>query len=361
MNKNVRKDNVRKACVCKTSVGKTSVRKVFEKSSVLATLGLALLSSQVFSAQFEARIGHLESAQQPRHQALLKVASLVDERTSGEVSLQFFPSAQLGNQRQMTESTQFGVIQGTVSPAAFLGGFNKVVSVLDIPYLYPTDRELSTKIRSSEFGTAILDSFTGLGVKAIALWPNGRKNFTSNKSLDNITDFDGQKFRVMNSKVLISQFNALGASALPLPFGELYTSLQTGVVDGEENPLDTIYRMKFYQVQDNLVISEHGAMEDIVLFNEAWWNSLPKNYQQIIVTAFNEAIPALEISKDEAIEHALAEIKKSDIAIKVLSEEERSQIRDVMYPAAKKAYLSFSGEKGKEILSLYEKTYNELK
>lgn len=332
---------------------------ILKKSSCFAVL--TLLSLQVFSAEFEARIGHLESAQQPRHQALLKVAKLVNERTSGDVSLQFFPSSQLGNQRQMTESTQFGVIQGTVSPAAFLGGFNKVVSVLDIPYLYPTDRGLSSKIRSSEFGTAILDSFKGTGVTAIALWPNGRKNFTSNKSLDSVTDFDNQKFRVMNSQVLVAQFNALGASALPLPFSELYTSLQTGVVDGEENPLDTIYRMKFYEVQKNLVISEHGAMEDIVLFNDAWWNSLPQKYQNIISAAFNEVIPALEISKEKSIASALSEIEKSDISVKVLSEDERTKLRNTMYPVAKKAYLSFAGQKGEDILALYEKVYNSLK
>ena len=334
-------------------------RKIFKKTSTMAIL--TLLSFQVFSAKFEASIGHLESAQQSRHQALLKVAKLVDERTSGDVILTFFPSSQLGNQREMTESTQFGVIQGTVAPAAFLGGFNKVVSVLDIPYLYPTDRALSAKIRSSDFGTAILDSFKGKGVKAIALWPNGRKNFTSNNSLNKISDFDGQKFRVMNSQVLIAQFNALGASALPLPFGELYTSLQTGVVDGEENPLDTIYRMKFYEVQKNLIISEHGAMEDIVLFNENWWNSLPENYQNIIVTTFNEAIPELSASKEKSIAEALTEIKKSDINVKVMTEEERNELRNIMYPVAKEAYLSFAGEKGTDILAAYEKAYNALK
>ncbi|MBD5771320.1 TRAP transporter substrate-binding protein [Marinomonas colpomeniae] len=337
------------------------VSGVFKKSAALAMLSFGLFPYQAFSAEFEARIGHLESAQQPRHQALLKVASLVSERTSGAVDLTFFPSSQLGTQRQMTEGTQLGVIQGTVSPAAFLGGFNKVVSVLDIPYLYPTNRELSTKIRSSEFGQAILESFEGTGTKAIALWPNGRKNFTSNEPLENAKDFNDQRFRVMNSKVLIAQFNALGSSALPLPFGELYTSLQTGVVDGEENPLDTIFRMKFHEVQKYLVISEHGAMEDIVLFNSMWWNSLPKKYQEAITTAFNEVIPELERNKDSSVENALAEIKKSDISIKTLNEAERTELRDIMYPKAKAAYLSFAGEKGEELLTLYEKAYQSYK
>lgn len=330
------------------------VQTVFRKSSLLAVLGLTLCSTQALSAEFVARIGHVESAQQSRHIALLKVAELVDEKTSGAVDLQFFPSSQLGNQRQLTEGTQFNVIQGTVSAASFLGGFNKVVSVLDIPYLYPTDREHSAKIRNSEFGTAILDSFNGTGVKAIAIWPNGRKNFTSNKAMDSVADFKGQKFRVMSSQVLTAQFRALGASALALPFGELYTALQTGVVDGEENPLDSIYRMKFHEVQKHLAISEHGAMEDIVLFNEGWWNSLPANYQEAITSSFLEMIPEVEAHKDHSLEQALLEIKKSNISVTVFNEKERNDLRNVMYPVAKEAYIAMSGEKGKKILELYE-------
>ena len=119
--------------------------------------------------------------------------------------------------------------------------------------------------------------------------------------------------------------------------------------------------MKFYEVQKNLVISDHGAMEDIILFNENWWNSLPKKYQEIITRTFQEAIPELEVSKDASIANALAEIKKSDISVKVLSEAERIELRDIMYPVAKKAYIDFAGKKGEEILALYEKVYNSLK
>ena len=98
-------------------------------------------------ATITARIGHLEAPTQPRHKGLEKVAALVKERTKGAVEIQLFPSSQLGNARQMIESTQFGAIEGTVMPAAFLGGFNPVISVLDIPYVFPTDRALSQKLR----------------------------------------------------------------------------------------------------------------------------------------------------------------------------------------------------------------------
>jgi len=327
---------------------------------LIAAVILSSFVCQAQAAEYKAKIGHLESNQQSRHIHLVKVAALVKDRTNGAVEFQIFPQAQLGNQRQMTEGVQLGTLEATVSPAAFLGGFNPVVSVLDIPYLLPTDPELTQKILKSAFGQKLLDSFNSKGIKALILWPNGFKNFTSNKPLNNIDDFKGQKFRVMDSKILIEQFKALGAYAIALPFGELYTSLQTGVVDGEENPLDTIQRMKFYEVQKNLVISEHGAMMDVVLFNQAWWNKLPKEYQEIITDAFAEVVPDLLKHKAEAIKNALEIIKKSGTHVRTASMEERAALRKKMYEPAVKVYQKKAGETGKELISLYEKVYNEV-
>ncbi|MEH6727633.1 MAG: TRAP transporter substrate-binding protein DctP, partial [Hyphomicrobiales bacterium] len=170
----------------------------------------------------------------------------------------------------------------------------------------------------------------------------------------------GQKFRVMDSNILIEQFDALGASAIALPFGELYTSLQTGVVDGQENPLDTIQRMKFYEVQKYLVVSEHGAMEDVVLFNPTWWNSLPEEYRTIITDAFNEVVPELRAHKSAAVDAALEAIKQSDINVRVASSEEKAALRDAMYDKAKAAYMERAGDTGTALIALYEKAYSDL-
>ncbi len=329
-------------------------------SCVVTAVFLSAMSFQVQAADYVAKIGHLESAQQSRHVHLLKVAQRVKERTNGAVEFQLFPQSQLGNQRQMIEGVQLGTLEATVSPAAFLGGFNQAVSILDIPYLLPSDTAAAQKLRESEFGKKIAASFAGKGVEIVALWPNGRKHFTSNKPLDDISDFAGQKFRVMDSKILIEQFKGLGASAIVLPFGELYTSLQTGVVDGEENPLDTIQRMKFYEVQKYLVISEHGAMEDIVMFNQLWWNNLPEKYRAIITDAFQEVIPELEKHKANAVAEALTVIKNSGINVRVASEKERALFREKMYGPSVKAYLEKAGNTGKELIDTYEKARAEI-
>ncbi len=325
--------------------------------SAIALSALALTTTAAYAQEFTARIGHLESPQQSRHIHLEKVAELVKERTGGAVEFQIFPQAQLGNQRVMTEGVQLGTLEATVSPAAFLGGFNSAVSVLDIPYLMPADTAEAQVLREGPFGDALLDSFTSKGVVGVAWWPNGMKNFTSNEPLDDIAAFADQKFRVMDSNILIEQFNALGASAIALPFGELYTSLQTGVVDGQENPLDTIQRMKFFEVQDYLVISEHGAMEDVVLFNPTWWASLPADYQVIINDAFDEVVPALIEHKASAVEDALDAISASEINIRVASPEERAAFRDVMYDRSVTAYIERAGDVGQSLIDVYTANY----
>lgn len=327
----------------------------------LLAAGLSLgLASGATAQQFTAKIGHLESAAQSRHVHLEKVAELVKQRTDGNVVFQIFPQSQLGNQRQMTEGVQLGTIEATVAPAAFLGGFNPAVSILDIPYLLPDDDDKAQALREGPFGQALLASFADKGVVAVALWPNGRKNFTSNKPIDDIGDFADQKFRVMDSKILIEQFNALGASAIALPFGELYTSLQNGVVDGQENPLDTISNMKFYEVQKNLVVSEHGAMEDVALFNPAWWNSLPENYRTIITDAFKEVVPELRAHKAAAVAKALDTIKASGTNVRVAGPEERAAFREKMFGPASAAYVAMAGDKGKALLDTYQAAYADV-
>ncbi|MBA3520062.1 MAG: TRAP transporter substrate-binding protein [Rhizobiales bacterium] len=320
----------------------------------------ALLAETASSQEFTARIGHLESAQQARHQGLEKVAQLVKERTNGAVEFQLFPAGQLGQAREMNEGVQLGLMEGTVSPAAFLAGFNPAVSVLDIPFLYPADLQKAADLRNGAFGEAVLASFEPLGFEAVAIWPNGRKSFTSNKPLDNVEAFGGQRFRVMDSPVLMEQFNAVGASAVALPFGELYTALQTGVVDGQENALDTIATMKYNEVQDNLLVSGHGANEDVVLFNPAWWNSLPEEHRQVIAEAFEEIRPQVEEIKEASQDKALEALTVGGMNVRELTEAERASLREVMYPRARDAYLQPAGEAGQKIIETYEQQYEQV-
>jgi tripartite ATP-independent transporter DctP family solute receptor len=331
-------------------------RREFLKTT--AAIGVSVLAPQGVIAQGKAKytgkLAHPESPTQPRHKGLEKFVSLVRDRTNGEVEFTIYPSGQLGTQRQLVEGVQFGAIECAVLPSSNMTGFNPVISILDMPYLYPTDRAISAQLRNGAFGKALLKSFTARGFHAAAMWPNGRKCMTSNKSLADIESYRGQKFRVIDSRVLIEQFAALGASAIPINFGELYTALQTGVVDGQENPLDTITTMKFNEVQKYLVVTEHGVLEDVAIFHPAWWNKLPADHQETITKTLEEVAPDVEKLKEAAQQAALSIIKSGSINVRVADEAERSRMRSTMSARTRAAFLAIAGDNGKKILELYD-------
>jgi len=330
-------------------------------AAAVLVLGLPWASGPAAAqARYQAKVAHLESAAQPRHRGIEAVAKLVKERTGGEVEFQIFPAAQLGNAKQINEGVQLGSIEATVMPAAFLDGFNTAVSVLDIPYLYPADRAKASLLRQGKFGDAVLKTFEAKGFVPVALWPNGRKIMTSNKPIDTLAAFKGQRFRVMDSKILIEQFAAVGASAVALQFGEVYTSLQTGVIDGQENPADTIATMKFFEVQKNVLVTEHGALEDVVLFGKPFWGRLPAGHRDVIVKAFRDTAAEVEANKEAAQKTAMETIAKAGLKVTVADAPMQAALRAEMYPKARAAYLARAGADGEALIKAYEEEYKRL-
>lgn len=328
--------------------------------AVVAVLGAVLVPADAVAETYVARIGHVENTDQPRHVTLMKVAETVAERTDGDVELQIFPSSQLGGQRQLNEGVQLGTIEGTISATSWMAGFNPQVTILDLPYFLPTDPEQASALRHGPFGQRLLETFEDKGFHAVSFWPFGFKQITSNKPLDTIDAIEGQRFRVMASDILIAQFESLGASAISIPFGELYTSLQNNVVDGQENPVSSVLSMRFYEVQDNILISDHGAIEDVIVFNPNWWDSLPDEYKTIIEEAFAEAEPGLQALYDKQRAEGIEYIKSSGTNVRELTDEEKATLRERAFGPTKEIYLSKNGEIGAELMALYEQEYSKV-
>lgn len=306
------------------------------------------------AADFTARLASLDPTTTAKHRGLVKAAELVKQRTDGKVVITIYPSSQLGGARETTEAVQLGSLEAVINPASFLGGFNSSVAIFDIPYVFPTDREVSRKLREGPFGEAVLETFRKRGFEPVALWSGGRKVFSSNKPLASMKDFAGQRFRVMDSQILMKQFAALNASAIVLPFGELYTSLQNGVIDAQENPLDIIERMKFFEVQKNVVVSDHGAIIEVILFSPSFWKKLPENYRKIVRDAFREVAAEVEKGKEDDAAKSLVFVRKAGLNVRVPDAAEQKQMRDAIYPAARDAYFSMAGDEGRRLIKLYE-------
>ena len=178
----------------------------------------------------------------------------------------------------------------------------------------------------------LLDIFEEQSIKGVAFYEDGFKHFTANKELRTADDFKGLKFRTMESPIIMSQFKSLGANPVPIDFSELYNSLQLGVVEGQENPLVTIHSMKFYEVQDYLILSEHAYLGHVLLFADNWFNGLPEDIQQILISTSRDVAKwqREEVQKEE--QKYLKEIEESGTNIIRLTDEEKEALRETTLP-----------------------------
>ena len=283
------------------------------------------------SETIEISYGHGFMPETPHHRAALMFKEQVEEKSNGQVEVEIFPSDQLGTAREQLEGLQMGTQQIALLPTARISGTFPELQLFDLPFLFPT-REIGYAIMDGPVGENMLDKLADNGIKGVAIYEDGLKHFTANKELRKPEDFEGLKFRTMESPIVMGQFEQLGANPTVIDFGELYNSLQQGVVDGQENPLVTIKNMKFYEVQDYVTLSEHGYLGHVLMFDENWFNSLSEDIQEILVTTGKELAKwqREEVQKEER--DYLEEIKESGTEVIELTDDERELFREATLP-----------------------------
>lgn len=210
---------------------------------------------------------------------------IVEAETSGEVEVQVYPAGQLGGEREIIEGTKLGTIQmGMVSGA--IAGYFKPAMVLDIPYLF-SSAPVAWKVLDGPFGRELADAILEkTGMRVLAYGETGFRNFTNSKrAIKSPADMKGLKFRVMETPLYINMVKALGAAPTPIAWPEVYTSLQMGVVDGQENPVSVILNNKFSEVQKYLILDGHSYGADFILINEKTYQKLTPEQQGIVKRA----------------------------------------------------------------------------
>lgn len=255
---------------------------------ILFVIGLNIML--VNAEQYVLKFGHDYIVDSPCNHAALKFKEIVEEKTGGNVKVEIYPAMQLGSGREMIEGMQLGIVQGVALPSSNFSGFDMRISIPDLPFLF-SSTEQCHEVLDGDIGSELLDVLKNHNMIGAAWWESGFKCFTANFPITHPDDYIGKKIRVMPSPILVAQFEAYGASGIPIDFSELYNALQQGVVDGQENPLVAIYNMKFYEVQDYVTISNHGFLGYIVAFSKDWMEKLPEEYQNIILNAAQEVTP----------------------------------------------------------------------
>ena len=228
-----------------------------------------------------------DSAQQV---AAEKFAALVAERTKGEITVKIFPNNSLADDVQATQQMQFGAVEAGIIPTAKLSNFVPAMQLPDLPFLFPTP-QIAHQFLDGPVGDELLATLDTVGLKGATFWESGFKQFTCNNAVTSPDDFKGRKVRVMESPIIISQFESMGATPVPIAFSETYTALQQGVVDCQENPLVSIVNMKFHEVQSNVVLSNHAYLGYAFLFSKKWFDAQSPENQKILVDAAREVTP----------------------------------------------------------------------
>ena len=256
---------------------------------VISLLAVLLLSSFAFTApKYVLKLGHVAEPAKPYAQAGVKFAELVYEKTNGEVEIQVFPSSQLGNQRDLVEGLTLGTVDMTLTSTAVLGNFHEQVAVFDLPFIF---RNRSHAFKALDtVGMEIAKGLEPKGLKVLAYFENGVRNMTNNvRPIRKPEDMKGLKIRVMEQPIYIAMMKALGANPTPMAFGELFTALQKGVVDGQENPAAHIYTKRFFEVQKYISLTEHTYSAEPLVISMITWNKLTPEQQKILQEAANEA------------------------------------------------------------------------
>lgn len=300
------------------------------------------------------KIGINQPIDSPEYKGAEIFKKELEEKSDGQLVVELYPSMQLGSMREQTEGVQMGSIEMTLQPVAVLTPFTPDVQLMDLPFLFPTN-DILLEVGKGEAGKEILASMAEKNMVGLGFWSGGAKHFTTNDIEIHVpADFKGVKMRVMPSPLLIAQYEAWGANPIPIEYAELYNALQQGVVDGQENPLQTIALNKFYEVQNTMILSGHGYMTYVMVANKSWFESLPQELQNLIKEANLKASEEESVLVKENEAKFLEEIKNSGIKVYALTDEEKAKF----IAASKPVHEEFAKtEKQKAIL---EKIYAEV-
>ena len=284
---------------------------MFRKITV-AVLTLAL--SLPLAAQAEPiviKFSHVVATNTPKGAAADYFKKIAEERTKGRVKVEVYPNSQLYKDKEEMEMLQIGAVQMLApSLAKFAPLGLKEFEVFDLPFIFNDYKDLH-KVTQGPVGAKLLNKLESKGLMGLAYWDNGFKVMSANKPLKNVNDMKGLKMRIQSSKVLDSQMRSVGAIPQVLAFSEVYQALQTGVVDGTENPPSNLYTQKMHEVQKYVTMSNHGYLGYAVLVNKKFWMGLPADIRAALESSMKDATAFANSVAKKDNDQAMAGVKKS--------------------------------------------------
>lgn len=319
---------------------------------VLATFSFVGYKGQACAeAQIKIVAAHVLAPTHHYQAGFEKMKEIIERKTDGKITMEIYHSAALGEEEEEIEALQMGTIDITTVSAAPLTGFVKEYMACDLPFTFATPQE-AFNFYDGEIGQLLFRKIESLGLLGLAWWDNGFRNFTNRvRPITSPNDMKGLKIRTMNSPVHMASVKALGASPVPIPFGELYTALQQGVVDGQENPIVNIYTSRFYEVQKYCTLSRHFYDPSPLFISAKTWGKLSDEQKEIVGEASIEARDYMRNVGIELEAEMIEKLRSGGMEVTELTPEQVGAFRD----ATKDVYKDFEPEIGKEFLDKFYK------
>jgi C4-dicarboxylate-binding protein DctP len=318
----------------------------------LLVLSAALSFNAYAQAPIVIKFSHVVATDTPKGQAAERFKQLAEKATNGRVKVEVYPNSQLYKDKEELEALQLGAVQMLAPSLAKFGPLGvKEFEAFDLPFIFPSKTALYN-VTEGEIGKGLMKKLEPKGITGLAFWDNGFKVMSANKPLRVPADFKGLKLRIQSSKVLDAQMRALGANPQVLAFSEVYQALQTGVVDGTENPPSNMYTQKMHEVQKYVTVSNHGYLGYAVIVNKKFWDGLPPDIRTALDKAMKEATTFEKAIAQRDNDMALEAIKKTGkTEIYTLSVKEQAEWRKALLPVQQ----SMESRIGKDLISAINK------
>jgi C4-dicarboxylate-binding protein DctP len=317
-------------------------------SKLLIGLFAGALSLAVYAQEpIVIKFSHVVAIDTPKGKAAEMFAKKAAELTKGRVKVEVYANSTLYKDKEEMEALQLGAVQMLAPSLAKFGPLGvKEFELFDLPFIFSNYDDLH-KVTTGPVGKQLLAKLESKGIRGLAFWDNGFKSFSLNSPIKVPGDLKGKKMRIQSSKVLEEQMRALGSLPQVMAFSEVYQALQTGVVDGTENPISNLYTQKMFEVQKHLTITDHGYLGYAVIVNKKFWDGLPADIRKQLDDAMEQATRyANQIAKVEN-DDSLEKVKKSGkTAVYVPTKEERLAFKKVLVPVHQK----MESRIGKEII-----------
>lgn len=284
-------------------------------SVMVISLGLISCGSETDSDVTTLRLGHTLDTQHSVHKAMVHFGERLSELSNGAMDVKIYPSSQLGTEREMIELLQIGSLSMTKVSASPLEGFVPAMKIFSIPYIF-RDNDHFWKVLNSEVGQGLLAGVEPFRLKGLAYYDAGSRSFyTNNKPVRTPADLAGMKIRVLNSPTAVRTVRELGGAATPVAWGELYTALQQGVVDGAENNPPSYYLSRHYEIARYYSLDEHTSVPDVMLMSLRVWENLTEQQQQWVDKAMQDSVIFQRKAWQESTRDSLGKVKADGVEV----------------------------------------------